>query len=529
MGGIIDVGVRDPRVDGLHGLVDVNLIDSSFLVEGPIGKSWSFAVAAKRSYIDFWFSNVVPKDQVQVLAAPVYWDYQAMLAYKATDSDRFRAIVYGSYDDFKLILANPADADPSIRGQLSSYSGFHRGTLEWLHHYGPRVEHEVNASVGPFAFGQKAGPDLTLDVPGWDAFLRAEWRVRAAESLRLIGGLDIAETWVSGATYNGPAVTQLDGNPDVFGPVTGKTNVQFHRDYNFFRPGAYVEAVWQPVPRLSIVPGVRADYIGDIKRWTVDPRVTARYELGPTTTLKGGVGLFHQAPDFAETIPVVGNPHLEAPYAIHYSVGAEQIVRERLKLTLEGFYKTLAQLTVNSPVPGENLNNDGIGRIYGAEASARLRPTPKSNGFLSYTLSRSERRDHPGDPWRLFNWDQTNILTIAGAYRVGQHWDLSSTFRYVTGNPYTPVVASVYNANTDTYKAVYGPINSARSQAFNQLDLRVERLWTIRSGRLAAYLDVQNVYDHQSDEGRTYNFDFSKSGVIPGLPIIPSLGLRGEI
>ena len=40
---------------------------------------------------------------------------------------------------------------------------------------------------------------------------------------------------------------------------------------------------------------------------------------------------------------------------------------------------------------------------------------------------------------------------------------------------------------------------------------------------------MQNVYNHQSDEGRTYNFDYSKSGVIPGLPIIPSLGLRGEI
>ena len=180
-------------------------------------------------------------------------------------------------------------------------------------------------------------------------------------------------------------------------------------------------------------------------------------------------------------------------------------------------------------MPGENLNNDGIGRIYGAEFSARLRPSAKTTGFVSYTLSRSERRDHPGEAWRLFNWDQTHILTLAGAYRVGQHWDLSGTFRYVTGNPYTPVAASVYNANTDTYKAVYGAVNSARSDAFHQLDLRVERTWNIRSGRLAAYLDVQNVYNHQADEGRTYNFDYSRSGVIPGLPIIPSLGLRGEI
>jgi TonB family protein len=529
MGGIIDVTVRDPKTDALHGLVDVNLVDSSFLVEGPISKNWSFAVAAKRSYIDFWFSHVVPKDEISVLAAPVYWDYQAMLVYKPSEVDRFRAMVYGSYDDFKIILANPADSDPAIRGQLSEYSGFHRGTVEWLHQYGARVEHEINFSVGPFAFGQKAGPELTLDVPGWDAFLRAEWRVRVADRFRLIGGLDFTDTLIHGGNYNGPAISQLDGDPQALNDtVTGKANVQVHRTLNFLRPGAYVEGVWQPVAPLAIVPGVRVDYIGDIDAWTVDPRLTARYALTPTTTLKGGVGLFHQAPDFAETIPIIGNPHLLPPYAIHYSAGVEEIVRDRLKLTLEGFYKTLGHLDVNSPVPGENLNNDGIGRIYGAEASARLRPTAKATGFLSYTLSRSERRDHPGEPWRLFNWDQTNILTVAGAYRLGR-WDLSGTFRYVTGNPYTPVVTSVYNANTDTYKPVYGAINSVRSDAFHQLDLRVERLFKIGRGTLSAYLDVQNVYNHQSDEGRTYNFDYSQSGIIPGLPIIPSLGLRGEI
>ncbi|HEY0868980.1 MAG TPA: TonB family protein, partial [Acidothermaceae bacterium] len=48
MGGIIDVGVRDPRTDGFHGLVDVNVVDSSFLFEGPLTANWSFAVAAKR-------------------------------------------------------------------------------------------------------------------------------------------------------------------------------------------------------------------------------------------------------------------------------------------------------------------------------------------------------------------------------------------------------------------------------------------------------------------------------------------------
>jgi TonB family protein len=529
MGGIIDVGIRDPKTDGFHGMADINIVDSSFLFEGPLAKNWSFAIAAKRSYIDFFFDKLVPKEDLTVVAAPVYWDYQAMVVYKPSDADRFRAMVYGSYDDFKIILANPVDADPEIRGQLSSYSGFHRGTFLWQHKYGAAVEHEITVSAGPYAFGQKAGPNLTLDVPGWDAYARAEWRVRASDSLRLIGGLDIGDMWLNGK-YNGPAITQLDGNPNgIDGPVTGTQNVFINRTYNFFHPAAYAEAIWQPVAHLTIVPGARVDYVRELERWSFDPRITGRYELSSTTTVKGGVGLFHQIPDFPEELPIIGNPHLRLPHAIHYSAGVEQLVGARLKLTLEGFYKQLAQLTVNSPVPGENLNNDGVGRIYGAEASARLRPTAKSSGFLSYTLSRSERRDHGGEAWRLFNWDQTNILTVAGAYRLGGHWDVSGTFRYVTGNPNTPVVASVYNANTDTYKAIYGATNSGRDPAFHRLDLRVERTWTIKRVNLAAYLDVQNAYNRQSQEGRTYNFDFTQSKGISGLPIIPSIGVRGEI
>ena len=527
MGGIIDVGIRDPKTDGLHGMIDINVVDSSLLVEGPLTRNWSFAVAAKRSYIDLFIDKLVPKDQAQLTAAPVYWDYQAMLAYKPSSNDRFRAMVYGSYDDLKLILAHPADNDPTVRGGLSSKTGFHRAQVTWQHRYNAAIEHEINVSAGPFVFQANVGSDVAIQIPGYEGFLRSEWRARITERFRLIGGLDIAYNWFD-FSFNGPPATQIDGDPDTFGPLAGRQTVALHDTFGVFRPAAYLEAIWQVAERLTLVPGARVDYLGDVDRWTLDPRLTARYQLTTTTTLKGGVGLFSQAPSGSESLPLLGNPHLRPSRAQHYSLGVEQDVGPRLKLTAEGFYKRLSGVIVDSPIPGENLNNDGIGRIYGGEASARLRPTAKSSGFLSYTLSRSERNDH-GTEWRPFSWDQTHILTVAGAYRVGRGWDLSATFRYVTGNPITPVVASVYNARIDAYKPVYGAINSERSNDFHRLDLRVEKSWQVRAGSIAAYFDVQNVYDRRNEEGRAYNFDFTQSGVISGLPLLPSLGVRGEI
>jgi hypothetical protein len=224
----------------------------------------------------------------------------------------------------------------------------------------------------------------------------------------------------------------------------------------------------------------------------------------------------------------MGNPKLRPARSQHYGLGVDQKVGERLLLTVDGFYKRLDRLVVASPVDGENLMNGGIGRIWGAEGSARLSPSKRTTGFVSYTLSRSRRNDR-NKGWRAFNWDQTHILTVAGSLRLGHGWDLSSTFRYITGNPLTPTTGSVYNANNDLYRPQYGAVNSARNNAFHRLDVRIEKLWRLGNGSVATYLDVQNAYNNRPEEGRTYNYDFTKSKVIPGLPVIPSLGIRGEI
>jgi hypothetical protein len=178
------------------------------------------------------------------------------------------------------------------------------------------------------------------------------------------------------------------------------------------------------------------------------------------------------------------------------------------------------------------LVNGGIGRIYGLETMARLNPQPGASrafGFLAYTLSRSERKDHPSQPWRLFDFDQTHILTMAGGYRLPRNWDVSGTFRLVSGNPTTPVTGSVYDAAGDYYTPIFGPINSARNPLFHQLSVRVEKQWRFKAWGLAAYLDVQNAYNHRSQEGVQYSYDYARSAPVQGLPVLPSLGLRGEL
>ena len=71
-------------------------------------------------------------------------------------------------------------------------------------------------------------------------------------------------------------------------------------------------------------------------------------------------------------------------------------------------------------------------------------------------------------------------------------------------------------------------LNSARNPFFNRVDIRVEKQWWFESWKLALFLDVQNAFNRQNQEALLYNYDYTQTSRVNGLPIIPSLGLRGE-
>jgi hypothetical protein len=174
------------------------------------------------------------------------------------------------------------------------------------------------------------------------------------------------------------------------------------------------------------------------------------------------------------------------------------------------------------------LVNEGTDRIWGAELSARFQPSERTFGYVAYTLSRSERRS--GDEsWRLFDRDQTHVLSAVASQRLGAGWELGARFRYVTGSPTTPVVAAVYDARVGQYRPVYGPLNSERQAAFHQLDVRVEKQWKVSDLDLAVYLEVLNAYNARNPEGTRYSYDYSQQETVSGLPVLPNLGVRGEL
>jgi hypothetical protein len=329
------------------------------------------------------------------------------------------------------------------------------------------------------------------------------------------------------------------------GPLTTRPIRTTNSQGTVFRPGWYVDAELQPTRRLLVVPGARLDFARDTGHADISPRINARYdligghaesELPPEeqhkrTTLKGGVGYYYQPPQFQETNAVFGTPGLLSNRSVHYSIGVEQELTRHVEMSLEGYYKALTDQVSRQPDATTTFlyGNQGIGTILGMELLIKYKPDSRFFGWLAYTLSRSTRRDGPGQPEYLAQYDQTHNLTMLGSYRLGRGWEFGARYRIISGPLVTPVTGALYAADAAAYTELTGPAFSRRLPLFHQLDVRIDKGWQFRDWRLSAYLELLNVYSNAAKEALDYNYNFTQTQYQNGLPFIPNVGIRGDI
>ncbi len=535
-GGIVDAGLRSPKKDKLHGLLQVDLLDARVVLEAPINKSTRFMIGGRRSWLDAWLGPVLRGAGASVSAAPVYYDYQAMLEHDLTRDTTLRLLVFGSDDRMKLTLNAPDARDPAAGGAFGLHQGFVRVQARIDTRPTNNVRWTTTISAGQGEENTVLG-GMYLDVKYVGLQLRSDVRAKLASSVTVIAGID-AQRDSFDASYRLPQ-SSFEDDSDT-GPTFGKPLTTLEGKGALTRPAGYAMLELTPFASLKLLPGVRADYDEGTKKWTADPRIAARWDVHagfPRTTLKAGAGIFHQPPEAYESIAPFGNGGLHSERADHYSLGFEQELARPLELSFEGFFKDLHGLVLSAPSANSTANgmtyqNVGSGRTYGSELLLRYKPGNGGRffGWLAYTLSRSERKDSPAAAYYRYDYDQTHILTALGSYKLGRGWQLGARFRYVTGSPYTPELGGTVDYDAGTYAPVTSTArNSRRLPAFHQLDVRVDKTWQFQTWAFSAYLDVQNAYNHQNTESISYNFDYSQTAATHGLPILPIVGIRGEL
>jgi TonB family protein len=543
VGGIVDVATRKGAKDTLHGSVKIDLLDSGFFVEAPIAPGISVAAAARRSYVDVLLPLVLPKDPEggSLLVLPRYWDYQLRVDFGAKNTEpgpggrsTGYVMAFGS-DDLLNVVATGGGRNRDVT--VDARTLFHRVKGDWTYRLGGFTsvftpyagydlaslgfgETELNANV--WSLGGRE--DLSLELLPWltaraGADARFEHTV-AEGKLPVLGGVQY---------------------PSFPGDEPKAEVQEIKRVVNAFDGALYGELDLEFGP-VTLTPGVRATYarIYGQERFVYDPRLWVNFKPTGKTALKGSVGLYSQPPQAfnLERAPL-GNPALTHERAFQTSLGVEQQLTDIISVDVTGYFNRRYDLVVS---PGATVQNDdgsltryqysnlGLGRAYGVEVMLRHAVTRDFFGWLAYTFNRSEQRRAGGDGYELTTWDQTHILTAVASYRLPANFELGARMRYVTGRPTTPLqhTFDVYSVDRNRFYGTFGLENSIRFKPFHQLDLRLERSWLFQRWTLSAYVDVQNVYNASNVEATFYDYRYRELFEVPGIPILPVVGVKGS-
>lgn len=528
--GVIDVATRAESINRTHGSADVDFIDASAHLEGPLGNGFTGEAAARRSYVDALLPFVIPEEEGSSTAvvSPVYYDYQARVSRPVGSSGRLSLFAFGSDDNLKVITTDPARGDIDLGTRV----GFHRliGSYSttfagWTSRLSPSYGYDL----ARFSAGEVDG-DLSAHVFG----LREDLTRTVLPSLKLAAGFD-GELRLDRIDFQVP----LPPERRSYGRTTHTLN-NFQRDLTDIGAGAYLETLWDAHRTLRVVPGLRFDWfhINRVTRTSLDPRLVVRWQRTQGQAFKMGAGLFHQAPQPQEVDTEFGNPDLPLLWADQYHAGIEQQLTRALALDVTVYFLRRHNLPIASSqqdATGQlrRYTSDGRGRGYGLELHLKHALTENFFGWISYTLSRSEiatlmpTTTGPSPPYHPTQFDQTHNFVLVASRKLGT-WELGARFRLSSGIPETPIYGGTYDADFDEWDGVMGETFSARRQLFHQLDLRVERTWTFDVWRMSAYLDVQNVYNAENPEATLYDYRYQSQAPLRGLPVLPILGVRGR-
>lgn len=274
--------------------------------------------------------------------------------------------------------------------------------------------------------------------------------------------------------------------------------------------------------RFTLSAGIRVDgnnYNRGMKQlWKqLSPRLSASYKLSEQWILNGSAGLYHQLPPYT----ALGYKNNDGTYlnkALKYmrvmesSIGADWHLHDRIMISAEGFFKRYNRIPLsqqdNIPlackgndygvVGNEPLASTADGRAYGLETMFRWQVSGRFNLVSSFTLYKSEYRNHSGDDYIPSAWDNRFILNMSGTYNLPKRWSIGGKVSYIGGAPYTPYdedkssLVQAWDAKGQPYYD-YSLYNTGRLPDFAQLDVRVDKSFYFRRCMVGLYLDLQNV------------------------------------
>lgn len=541
IGGVIDLETNDDLPQRNTTAISGDIFQVAGFSRIRLGHRTALSLSARRSYIDTVAQPILSQLGAPNVKVPRYWDAQLHLVQSLPRDGRLTATLLLSDDTFRILGESGDDA-------VTFDTNFQKGILRHLQPTGRGWSVETTFALGPEKqelvlsgertdldalgipvnlFGElpAAGNVTEEAVPRWS--LRHEWSRPPGDGWWGVrAGLDAS--W---------GQQRLDYTIGQSVPESGALPIA--------TPALYLEPMLHLGPIVGTV-GARLEPVDLGKddlgnNPAMDVTLDERASLVATfdgTKLLAHAGTYSQPPASRELLGANG-PSLTLERSTQVSVGIDQRLFGDAHLGVTLYHSWLRDLIVGRDdvfrfdrttlVPGSRyipFVNAGAGRTFGAEIFGRWE-TDARIVWLAVSLSRAFRRDLPEDEEHPALSDQPVNATLIVSQALGR-WRVGGRLRYVTGPPTTPVLATVYSTDLQTWVPLYGEAYSERAPSFFSLDLRVDREWWYPKWKLAVYAEVQNATNHTNVEIPGWSEDFSEPRPVTGLPVLPVIGARAQ-
>lgn len=533
-GAVFDVSLRDPRMQRLTTTIDASLLRAGALLEGGIGETQSFYVAARASVIDKLLdaADYQPGEENDISfdQFPKDHDYQAKYLWRLGSHHRVEASALGARDEAAASFgprSEDALLDPGMTGRASLEREFASQAVRWIFEderhtlqtaFGHLTESRLNKQGNGAEF-------LDIDTDEWTLRSQYDYRLSAAHTLG--AGVEYQRAdydYGIRVRYRSCSIFTPDCDTDK-GELTAANDRQRAATID-----AFVEDIWKLAPGMVLTGGVHFAHNDYLDESRAEPRVAAQWQVHPALELRASWGKYHQSPQIDQIVPIFGNPRLEPPAAVHYVLGGTFKPAELWSISTDFYYKELDDVVVDVPEPTMYVNA-ATGKAHGVELLVNRDRGDRWYGWLSLSASKTERRNGLTGESIPFDYDVPVVANLVANYRINAKWDIGLRWNLRSGMPYTPIVGNKPNPDfAGYYLPVYGELNGERAQPYHRLDVRIERKFDYGRVSGSYYLDIINAYARRNGGAVTYEPIAGSSGYRlveeDSLPFFPSFGVK---
>jgi len=527
---IMDINYRDGDKHQFTGKIDLGVAGAGLILEGPIQTDKSaYMVSARKSYLDLIMGST------NLTAVPNYSNFNLKATYDINANHKLAAIGMGGIDKITFNGQENEDLESYDLTKYSAWQSVSGLSHKWL----AGKSTFVHSSISLNMYQRDITVD-SLDTPEFrNESLDKEWIVRQDISHRFSPS-DLLELGTQFRFLQNDNTIFIESGVDQLG--VDRPDVLIDHKTDAFKFGGYAQYTKSFLKRFSLTAGLRYDYFDIIEKSNaISPRASLSIGLLENMNLNMAYGLYQQAPPLIWIVGDEANKNLKFIKTRQAVLGLELYPREDIKFSVEVYHKKYSDYATSLTNPQisyasigadygtlglEELASKSTGYTTGIEFFLQKKLFDDFYGLLNYSYSKIRFKALDGIE-RPSSFDFTHVFTAIFGYKFTESLELSVKWRYTSGRPYTPVDLERSLAN-NSLVLDDSRVNALRHPAYHRLDIRLDKRYVFDGWNLIAFIDIENVYNHENIEYLIWNEKKKEVDKVFQWGFLPAGGFKVE-